>query len=193
MEAVIATAVASLLGMAMIVALTFGRHSAAGLDVSVTVQQQARRAFDLMSREVAKAGNVTQGTSSTTGVTFTGATRVNFQVAQSYDSTNCSSTGNICWGDGTTTGNWVHYVVSSNTLYRCTDTAAGSAISSYTGCTTLGADVNTFTIDYSTSTKIVTLKLAIQHSSNQVGGGSMSAGTSGTPLHEQIKLRNYNS
>ncbi len=83
---------------AILVTFVSGQASYMSMDSSIQVQEEARRAFDAMVREIREAGSVTPTT------TVNGKPALDFQVALGYNLTLTGCNPNaICWGavDGT--------------------------------------------------------------------------------------------
>jgi Tfp pilus assembly protein PilW len=87
-----------------------GRTSYLSADAYIQVQQEGRRAFDTMVRELRESGQVT-----VTADGVNGSSRLHFQIARGYNTEagapplGCTVPPSICWGSDTTTGEWVHY------------------------------------------------------------------------------------
>lgn len=173
-ELLIAVAVFVVIGAVLMISLVISKRSFMSADASIQVQEQVRKAYDTMVRELREAGHVNANLA-----------RLDFQVAQSYDTTNC---GGICWGDGATTGRWVHYLVSNSKLYRCPSAGQNDAIADFTTCAFLATNVQNFSASYDETNRAVTLSLETKISSAQLAGGSM--GIAPAPLTTYVKLRN---
>lgn len=197
-ELLVTMGIAGTLAAALMVSLLIGRNTYLSSSASIDVQQEARRAFQVMVTELREGGNIYPATNAppTPPANFTNATRINFQVARSYDTAAC---GGICWGSDVANGEWVHYFQLDNDdrLIRCRSGAAGTPIASSANC--LGwrvlankvrlippTNVPSFNASYANGTRTVTLALEIEEKSTQLPGGRMSSGT----LQTTIKLRN---
>lgn len=157
-------------------------------EASVAVQQEARRALDLVGKELHEAGNIdTELTAANGDTPAGGATRLNFQVDRGYNVSGCTANA-ICWGNDTTNGGWVHYLRNGSQLMRCQSAAADTVIADYSACRVLANDAASFLIDYVHSSRTVTVRLNVQQTSNRLPGGSM--GITPNPLRTQVRLRN---
>jgi prepilin-type N-terminal cleavage/methylation domain-containing protein len=187
---------------ALLTSFLIGRKSYLSADSYVQVQQEARRAFDVMVKELREArvdGPDADGPNGVTTEDFTDVPRVNLQVALGYDLNNnplgCPVTG-ICWGEGTTYNDWVHYLVlgagNQAQLLRCTSAGSDTAIATTAACTNmrvLANGIQTFQVSYvAGKTKTITIQLAVQQASGQLAGGSMT--TTPAPLVTRVRLRN---
>ena len=179
--------VAALFGIMAGVLLTgflTGRNSYLSADAYIHVQQQARQAFDIMTKELRNAGNVN----------VPAAQRLDFQVDQGFETTIC---GGICWGDGTTVGSWVHYAVDpvNTRLVRFTSANPGDPMpGGCAGCRVLANDVNVAptatSFSYNVANRTITCLLQILRTSPQLPGGSMGTQPPPSPLRTQVQLRN---
>jgi len=121
-----------LLGVTSMFLSTFtsGRASYLSSDSMMLVQQESRRAFDTMVRELREAGQVS------TTVLANASIQLNFQIVRGYNQAGCASA--VCWGSENALSEWVHYSIIGNAgnerqLIRCTNVSQSGAI------TTLGA------------------------------------------------------
>lgn len=129
-EISIVTVIFLVIAGGLFTAFLTGRTSFFTADAYIQVQQEGRRAFDTMVRELREARlNNPGGTSVQLG---TDAVQLNFQIARGYAiEASCQSPDTICWGSEEVTGEWVHYAIIENTtddivqLQRCRS-AAGS-------------------------------------------------------------------
>lgn len=185
-ELLIVTLLAAIVFGTLVVALMIGRTSLLSTDAYVLVQEEARRAFDTMTKELHESGNVDTELSAA-GADASNATRLNIQLTRGYNVAGCTANA-ICWGNDATNGGWVHYLVNSAILYRCQSAASDTAITDFSGCRTIIRDVQTFSVDYSSANKTVTVRLATRYSSFQLPGGQMT--TTPAPLRTQVRLRN---
>ena len=169
-----------------------GRTSYLSSDAYVLVQQEARRGFDVMVRELREAQITTGPPVACNQANW--SNQLNFQVALSYDSVN----GNIDWGADGVEGQWAHYAVvpgpaNIQQLVRCVNNDAGGAIVSGAGCRVLAnyvrppvGGVNGATFCYDSGERVVGLRLQIQYANPALPTGSHS-----TPLMtSRVKLRN---
>ena len=172
----------------LFIAFMVSRTSFVSSDAQLTVQQAARGALDVMTKELRECGHIdTELTAAGADTPAGGATRLNFQIARGYNVAGCIADA-ICWGNDTTNGGWAHYLRNGTQLVRCQSNASDTAITDFSACRVLGHDVSTFLVDYVALTKTVMLRLAIQRTSQQLPGGS--ASTTPAPLRTQIRLRN---
>jgi len=195
-EVLVVSALFGIIAATLLTGFLTGRNSYLSADAYIHVQQQARQAFDIMTKELRNAGKVNNNIS----ILAPGVQRLDFQIDQGYDTTAC---GGICWGDGTTPpGRWIHYElqVPNVRLVRYTTAAQLDPMpdpACGVGCRVLANNVNTnlaaTSFRYDDTNKTVTCLLQILMTSPQLPGGSMSTGGSGAnplPLRTQIQLRN---
>jgi len=193
MEILVVAALFGIIAAMLLTGFLTGRNSYLSADAYIHVQQQARQAFDIMTKELRNAGNVNNNVA----IPAPGVQRLDFQIDQGYDNVAC---GGICWGDGATVGWWVHYEVDApgTRLVRYATPAQGDPMPNpCVGCRVLANNVNTnlaaTSFQYALANKTVTCLLQILMTSSQLPGGSMSTGGSGAlpvPLRAQIQLRN---
>lgn len=189
----------------LLTAFLTGQTSYFSADAYVQVQQEARRAFDTMVRELREAGP--SGGTPRLSVGPVGGVlagnQLNFRIAMDYD----TGTGQITWGDGTVVNNWVHYAIITNNslsagnqqqLARCTNGNAAGAVTSSAGCTEWRILANnvvlvpggSFVIDSEPAPETVTIKLQVRYQSGLLPGGSQSLGSQTAPLTSRVRLRN---
>lgn len=172
----------------MFMMLIIGKNALWSQEAYVSVQQEARRALDVMGRELHGAGNIdTDLTAAGDDTPAGGANRLNFQVTRGYNVAGCTA-NDVCWGNDNANGGWVHYIKNGAQLVRCQSDAADTAVADYSACRVLANDVNVFGVDYVGATETVTLRLAVRQTSDQLPGGSMT--TVPNPLRTQVRLRN---
>ena len=141
-ELIIVTALFVILGGALLTMFLAGRDSQMSAETSIQLQQEARRAFDPIVRELREA-RLSAGNPTT--VLGNGSIQLNFQVALGYNLTAtfpaCPAAA-ICWGSENVPDQWVHYAIidrgsASNQwqLIRCAnaDEAGGIRL---VGCST---------------------------------------------------------
>jgi type II secretory pathway pseudopilin PulG len=176
---------------ALLTTFLAGRSSFFSADAYVQVQQEARRAFDVMVRELREAR-----VSATTPITVVpnGSRQLNFQIALGYDQPACP--GAICWGtEGAET--WLHYSIvpgPSNDLrlVRCRNNNETGAVTAYTQgtCRVLANYVkhpNDSSSDaFSVAGDVVTMNVQIEYSHPVLPGGTLKARL----LTSRVKLRN---
>jgi Tfp pilus assembly protein PilW len=163
-------------------------------DTELYVQQEGRKALDIMAAELRVAGNVNDNAS----IVSPGAQRLDFQLDRGYDVAVC---GGVCWGtdDPAFPTGWVHYVVDTVTtapngrLRRCTTANQLDPMPvNFVGCRVMANNVSptlamtTFLYDHPTRTVTATLQVTV--TSRQVAGGTLTTGA--LPLRVQIRLRN---
>ncbi len=201
-----------IVGGGMVTTFLMGQTAYFSTDASIQVQQEARRAFDAMNRELREAGPTTGATL----ISTTGANQLNFQIARGYNTepgvppTGCQSPlPTICWGSEQATGQWVHYAVvgppgNQRQLIRCTNTSQGTPITMFTPgtCRVLANNIMTdptvpvFTLDSLASPKVVKIQLLLQYKHSELPGGAqtfgtkITPGTNTSPLISQVRLRN---
>ncbi len=186
----------------VLVSFLVSRSSFLSSDAYIQVQEQARRALDNVRKELRQAGNA-DSPSTNPNVTFTNANRLNFQLARGYNVTGCGAAPNpcacnaICWGNDTTNGGWVHYLLNPPVppadgaqLLRCQSNGSDTAFASFAGCQVLANNVQTFQMDYANTNRELTIRLQVTQASTQLPGGSMSTGPPNTPLITRLRLRN---
>jgi len=175
---------------ALLISFLVSRSSYLSADSYVHVQQEARRAFDVMVRELREAGNVDATCAGCDpNEDFTDRPRANFQVALSYN----AGTGAIVWGNENQQNGWVHYLLNQTVptnwqLVRCLSNGSDTNITNFAACRVLANNVQTFQVDYANASRTVTISLEIRQTSSQLPGGAM--GTSPAPLNTQVRLRN---
>jgi len=169
------------------------RTSYVSADAFVQVQQEARRAFDAMVKELREAGRV----NNSVAIASPGVQRLDFQIDRGYDAAAC---GGVCWGsdDPAFPTGWVHYVVDAATppaprLMRCVTAGRLDPMpANFAGCRVLAnhvsADLANSAFTYDHSNRLVTVRLQAVLTSQQLPGGSV--GTTPAPLLTQIRLRN---
>ena len=192
-EIFVVTALFTALMAAMLASLLVGRSSYASADAYIQVQQEARRAFDSMVRELREGGNVNGSAS----IAAPGVQRLDLQISRGYDATAC---GGICWGTESATfpNGWIHYVLDTSDpqrprFMRCvTANRLDPMPAQFVGCRVLANSVSSglastaFTYDH--ANRMVTIKLQASVTSKQLPGGSMQAAP--TPLTTRVRLRN---
>jgi len=192
---------------ALLTSFLIGRKSYLSADAYVQVQQEARRAFDVMVKELRESGwratRVQPAPAAPViagGVTAGPGASLDFQIALGYDVgttiTGCPTSA-ICWGAQNGTGtpryDWsVRYSVNGTRqlireVFDAPPPAGGNVVQGT--ARVLANDVQTFQVSYTNSTvKTVAIQLAVQQTSQQLAGGSMS--TTPAPLQTRVRLRN---
>lgn len=172
----------------LLISFLIGRSSYVSADAYIQVQQEARRAFDAMVKELRGTANIdTELTAANGDTPAGGATRLNFQLDRGYNVSGCTPNA-ICWGNDTANGGWVHYVRNGTQLVRCQSGSPDTIITDFSSCRVVANTVQAFLVDYTNSNRTVILRLTTQLSSQQLPSGSMSTGAA--PLRAQVKLRN---
>jgi len=184
---------------AVLMSFLIGQQSFKSIDASIHVQQQARQALQAMVAELREAGNIDSPATSP-NVSFTNVSRINFQIARGYDTSAC---GGICWGDDAANGRWVHYLMrpaspTDTELVRCLSATSDSA--TFDSCRVLarnldetvlplpdGAPATAFT--FTSSSKIIDLRVAVVYTSQQLPGGRVGSGPP-EPIRAKVTLRN---
>jgi hypothetical protein len=177
----------SVLLAALLSSLLVSRNSYLSTDASVQVQEEARRAFRVMTQELRAAGNVNNDASTDPA----GVQRLDFQLARRYD----AAAAAVVWGSETTDGAWVHYVsdAPNRRLMRCVTANQLDAMpAGFAGCRVLANAVSApladtaFTYDHARLE--VTIRLQTALASSQLPGGTLQV--SPTPLTTRVRLRN---
>ena len=147
----------------------------------VHVQQQARNAFQNMTRELRQAG----------GTITTGASQCTFQMALGYNLPAPCPASAVCFGaadqGGVAQAGW-------SIRYRLVGTLLTRDILDQSGAPQLGTrilahDVTLLSFTYvGAPTKMITMQLQVQESSSQLPGGAMKAAPAS--LISMVKLRN---
>ena len=187
-ELLIVGAVLSVVLGGMLVTLVNGQASYLFLETSVQVQEEARRAFDAMVREIREAGSVTLVT------LLGGNSALDFQIPLGYNLTlNGCAASSICWGafDGANQpqpGWHVQYHVETPTgqqaqLVREVLNNEGTSQLKRVLTTLVDGSATTFAITGDIVT--INLQLSTPHNALLPGGVQSSA-----PLTAKISLRN---
>lgn len=188
------------LSAGLITTFLTGRTSYLSADAYVQVQQESRRAFDAMVRELREAG-AKPGSAIT--VTDAGVGKqLNFQIALGYNliaQQPACPANEVCWGnENTFWDGWVHYAMISvdainNQLIRYTNTnAAGNPPGSCTAansCRVLANYVDPSAgplFVYDAPTKAVTVTLRIRYQNPVLPTGAMTL----PALTARVTLRN---
>jgi prepilin-type N-terminal cleavage/methylation domain-containing protein len=177
-ELLVVSAVMSIVMGALFTSLLIGRSSYVTGDAYVQVQQEARRALDIMGREL-RAAQVTADPA--------GGSTLDFQAALGYNLTGvpgCPADA-ICWGAVDQAGvphfNWsVRYSMNGSQLVR--EIHNPGVVSS----TVMSNNVQQATFYYDAVNKVVTITVGISQVSNQLPGGSMAV----PALATRVTLRN---
>jgi len=105
----IVTVLLFIVGGGMLSTFLTGQASFMSGEAYVQVQQEARRAFDVMVRELREAQMSLGNPTTTLG---NGSIQLNFQVALGYNTqTECQNPARTCWGGDGVVGDWLHYAI----------------------------------------------------------------------------------
>lgn len=215
-EIIVVAALFFILGGGVLTAFLTGQTSFFSADSYVQVQQEARRAFDNMVRELREAGPPPPGPPvvSLTANGPAGSNQLNFQIARGYNLAAPCLPDIICWGSENAApggvGEWIHYAVMTNAtlavnnqlqLVRCVSGAQGTVVDSTTpNCRVLANNIVTTSfglLDNAgnatvASPRVVTVSLQARHTNPRLPGGSQGIGIGGgaTPLTTRVRLRN---
>ena len=187
-ELIVVSALLLIVGGGLLTAVMTGQTSYLSADAYVQVQQETRRAFDSVVRELREAGNVTS-----TPLNTWPTNQLNFQIALGYNQVGCPNA--ICWGSEDATKPWVHYATllpgSGNRaqLIRWLDTTPTPGVPGScppSTCRVLANHVKSASFKYTSGTKVITVSLQVEYKSPLLPSGSQA-----TPsLTSQVKLRN---
>ena len=175
-----------LVGGALLVTLLNGQSSYLSMDASIQVQEETRRAFDTMVRELHEAGG--------TVLPCSNCQTLDFQVALGYNSpSDCSG---VCWGASDASNNpqvgWnVVYTIEppgtqgAQLIRRAkngTTTVTTRILANLVDGTTTNSNFN-----FDSTGRIITVKLQTKTPTGSLmPGGPRSSGV----LTSQVKLRN---
>ena len=180
-ELMIVMAVLTIITGVLFTSLLIGRSSYVTSDAYVQVQQEARRALDVMGRELRAAQVV---------VDPAGGSTLDFQTALGYNLTAVAGcpADDVCWGaaDQTATLHWnwtIRYRLNNGRLLR--EVRNGNTVDS---TRVLANDVQQTTFTYDGVNKLIMIGLAVTQISRQIAGGSMPV--SPGPLATRVALRN---
>ena len=215
-EIMVVTVILLVLGAVLLTTFLTGRAAYISADASIQVQQEARKAFDNVVRELRESGTILCGSGAVACVANTAYKQLNFQVVKSYD----PGTGLIQWGnDDVTPGSnkFLHYEIvdfqptndptndqlirysnntragSWNIATRCAPAVSCRVLANNVCATATNgcATASTFkaedtAADTDATPDLVTLTLRIQYGNAALSGGSRTTG----PLTVKVKLRN---
>jgi type II secretory pathway pseudopilin PulG len=181
-----------LVGVVTMMLSTFlsGRASYLTMDANMIVQQESRRATDIMVRELRQAGQVSTTDADNESI------QLNFQVIQGYNQAGCENT--TCWGNGVDLDGWVHYAIIGNAgnerqLIRCiNDDELGEIVAFDDDCSVLANYVahpnadNSDAFVWNAATGEVTTNIEVKYFNGALPTGSVSSGV----LSSTIALRN---
>lgn len=203
-EVIMVAALFLVIGGGLLTAFLTGQSSYFSADAYVQVQEQARRALDVMVRELREAGPVSGASVMQATAIVSNTNQLNFEVALGYNSPSAACNG-VCWGENNVVGNWVHYGVittaalgpNSRQLIRCVDGARTTAIATCAAnnpgtVRVLANNVTSAsaTLDNAATPRVVTINLRLQYQNPRLAGGSQTLGTAASPLVTQVRLRN---
>ena len=194
-ETLMVTTLFLIIAGGLLTMLLSGQTSYLSADAALQVQEEARRAYDVMIRELREAGasNLATWQPTTPDVPpGSGFKQLNFQIARGYNGVGCTNT--ICWGSENANGEWIHYAVVDNPtlpdandlqLVRCVDANATTAITDGTNCRVLANDIQSVTFAYAGGA--VTVNLQAQYQDPRLPGNGQA---STQLLSSRVKLRN---
>ncbi len=175
-----------------------GQTSYLSADAYIQVQQEARKAFDNIMRDLRESGNISCGAQGTGCPTAASTTQqLNFQIALGFNLTTtagCPASA-ICWGTETQANQWVHYVITGQgnnvQLVRCLTSGQTDPMpASYAGCRVLANSVkggtSSFSWDSAPANRTVTIRLEIETQNAALPTGRQTTNV----LTSQVKLRN---
>ena len=165
----------------VVLSLLSGQRTYSSAEAYLQVQEQARHALDIMTRELHNARN----TIVSTGTAITFQRNIGFDLALPL----CTA-GQACWGAldqlGVRHDGWkIRYRLTGTTLFRDIlnelDQLQGAS-------QILARNVAQTNFVYSAGNKTITIQLDVKQTSSLLPGGSMAANFS--PLVTTIRLRN---
>ena len=181
-EMLMVLAIFSLMSGALFTSFLIGKNSYLSADTYVRVQEEARRALDVMDREVRSAR----------GAGIAGLPNsLQFPVALGYNLAAPCPANNVCWGAVDNAGvgqpNWtVRYRITGTQLVR--EILNGGAVQPGTRVLANDIDAAQTSFAYDALTDTVSISLGVTVTSAQLAGGSMS--TVPSSLTTRVKLRN---
>jgi Tfp pilus assembly protein PilW len=159
-----------------------GQSSYLSADASIQVQQEARRAFDNMVKELREAKLLSDPA---------GGGQLDFQIALGYNTP--VACGGICWGakdqNGVSQTGWAicYKVVASGTTNQLQRQILNGVNGAVQGTPRVLANyVNSDTTSFSASSGVVTINFESRYAKSTLPGGFQSTGV----LTSQVKLRN---
>lgn len=205
LEVIVVTAIVVIMGGALLLSFLTYRRAYLQNEETTHVQQQMRQAMNAIAAEMPRAGHVRRllgeqpPGAANTAFQAPGTTGIAFQIAQAFTPPNT-----ITWGDGSTTGRWVYYVVRNRQLIRCNTDGPlpANPLPSLASCVAqrvLANDIQSFSAAYEQvdpapgvlAERTVTFNLEIRRTSSQLPGGSVTtAPAPGAALVQTIELRN---
>ena len=181
-ELLMVLAIFSLMSGALFSSFLIGKGSYLSADAYVHVQEEARRAIDVMGRELRGAR----------GAGIAGLPNsLQFPVALGYNLAAPCPANNVCWGAVDSAGvgqpNWtVQYRIVGTQLVR--EILNGGAVQPGTRVLANDVDAARTSFAYDALANTVTISLGVTMTSAQLAGGSMS--TVPNSLTTRVKLRN---
>jgi type II secretory pathway pseudopilin PulG len=173
----------------LLTSFLIGRSSYMTSDAYIQVQQEARRALDIMGKELRAARSTVAVSGNPAG------SQVNFQVALGYDLATAGCTANaVCWGaqdlSNVNQPDWsIQYrLVGTQLVRELVNGALVVAGSQRVIANSINAAAagNQPIFAYDPISKTVAIALDVRQVSNQLAGGSMST----SPLTTRVRLRN---
>jgi len=117
-EILVVSVLMLVLGGALLTVFLVGQTSSISADAYIQVQQEARKALDIMVRELRESAKVSCNIAAWPAgalqecTTNTNDRRLNFQVVLGYGTTSpCNPDPGICLGANNVKNNWVHYAI----------------------------------------------------------------------------------
>lgn len=177
-----------------------GRKTYLSTSAYIQVQQESRRAFDPIVREL-RESRISAATPTT--LLPNGSTQLNFQIARGYNlnaGDPLCPVNDVCWGSELAANGWVHYAIIAGPdaaspwqLIRCADASEGGPITAFgAGCRVLANNVrhpnagNSAAFAYDAASKMVTVSLEFRYNNPALPGGQI-----GMPLlTSRVRLRN---
>ena len=192
MEVLVTVVIFGIVLGVLLVSFLVSKNTYVSSDAYVRIQQEARRAFDSMVKELHQAGQV----NNSVAIATPGVQRLDFQIVRTYDVVAC---GGNCWGtdDATLPNGWVHYVLdtadANNARFmRCvTANRLDPMPADFAGCRVLANHLNSVLANtnftYNHPLRTVTIALRPVLVSPHLPEGSL---TTTSPLITRIRLRN---
>ena len=198
-EIIIVAALFLILGAGLLTTFLTGQASYLSADAYIQVQQEARKAFDNMLRELREAG-AEPGNAVQVKLPGNPGRQLDFQIALGY------AGGAITWGNENGATQWVHYLITNNQvvttgqdaaqLVRCATPGQNDPLTApYAGCRVLAnyVDGSTSSFAYDAGNKVVTPTIEVRYRNPRLPGGTSAAAggfqTTGL-LTSRVKLRN---
>ena len=183
------------LGAVLLTVLLNGQTAYFSGDASLQVQQEARKAFDIMIRELREAGPPALMSTTPNVPVGTALRQLNFQIAREYNNP-VSCPNAICWGSEVQVGDWIHYAVVVNNalpannnqqLVRCVNQGVNAAIADGAGCRVLANNVQTADFVYPAGIAgVVQVTLQVRYNNPKLPQGSQATNA----LTTLVRLRN---